>query len=95
VEYRGQWVAILGKCTASSFQCMIVGVYAANSVSERRTLWSDLIILKNAFELPMVVLGDFNGTLHRHERSSGFLNVVGSSNFGNFILDCELLEFHL
>jgi hypothetical protein len=51
--------------------------------------------LKNAFELPMVVLGDFNGTLHRHERSSGFLNVVGSSNFGNFILDCELLEFHL
>jgi hypothetical protein len=55
----------------SSFNCMIVVVYAASSVNERADLWEEITTLKFAFELPLVVLGDFNETLHANERGSG------------------------
>jgi len=43
----------------SSFTCMVVGVYVATYVQERAKLWEDIITLKFAFKLPMVVLCDF------------------------------------
>ena len=74
---------------------MIVGVYDASSVKERADLWEEITTLKFAFELPLVVLGNFNKTLHAHERSSGHLNSSGSTSFRKFISDCELVEFNL
>jgi hypothetical protein len=74
---------------------MIVGVYAASSVKERDDLWEEITTLKFAFELPPVVLGDFNETLHAHEKSSGHLNLSGSTSFHKFISNCELVEFNL
>jgi endonuclease/exonuclease/phosphatase family metal-dependent hydrolase len=74
---------------------MVVSVYVATSVQERAKLWEDITTLEFAFELPMVVLGDFNETLHVYERSSGYLNHSGSALFHIFLSDCELVEFNL
>jgi hypothetical protein len=95
VEFEGQWISICGTHIPSSFNCMIVGVYVASSVKERADLWEEITTLKFAFELPLVVLGDFNETLHTHERSSGHLNLSGSTSFLRFIFDCELVEFNM
>jgi hypothetical protein len=74
---------------------MVVGVYVATAVQDRAKMWEDITTLKFAFKLPMVVLGDFNETLHVHERSSGYLNHSGSTSFHIFLSNCELVEFNL
>ena len=81
VEFGGQWINLCGTYIPSSFNCMIIGVYVASSVKERADMWEEITTLKFAFELPLVVLGDFNETLHAHERSSGHLNSSGSTSF--------------
>jgi hypothetical protein len=70
IEFEGQWISLYGKH---------VSVYVASSVQDRAKLWEDITTLKFAFEIPMVVIGDFNGTLHAHERSSGYFNHSGVS----------------
>ena len=74
---------------------LVVGVYAASSVQDRAKLWEDITTLKFAFELPMVVIGDFNETLHAHERSSGYINHSGSAALRKFLSDYALIEFKL
>ena len=32
IEFGGQWISLSGKHVNSSFNCMVVGVYAASSV---------------------------------------------------------------
>jgi hypothetical protein len=95
IEFGGQWISLCGTHIPSSFNCMIVGVYAASSVKERADLWEEIITLKFAFELPLVVIGDFNETLLPNERSSGNLNLSGSTSFRRFISDCELVEYNM
>ena len=95
IEFRGQWISLCGKHVHSSFKCMVVRVYAASSVQDRVTLWEDITTLKFAFELPMVVIGDFNETLQANERSSGYINHSGSAALRNFLSDCALIEFKL
>lgn len=95
IEFGGQWISLCGTHIPSSFNCMIVGVYAASSVKERADLWEEITTLKFAFELPLVVIGDFNETLLPNERSSGNLNLSGSTSFRRFISDCELVEYNM
>jgi len=52
IEFGGQWISLSGKHVNSSFNCMVVGVYAASSVQDRAKLWEDITTLKFAFELP-------------------------------------------
>jgi len=74
---------------------MVVGVYVTSSVQDRVKLWEDITTLKFAFELPMVVISDFNETLHAHERSNGYINHLGSAALRNFLSNCALIEFKL
>ncbi|KAH8518039.1 hypothetical protein H0E87_000005, partial [Populus deltoides] len=53
IEFWGQWISLSGKHVNSSFNCMVVGVYAASSMQDRAKLWEDITTLKFAFELPM------------------------------------------
>lgn len=78
-----------------NFNCVVVGVYAGRSAAESRILLEELILFKNAFELPIFVAGDFNETLFSNKRSSGYLNITSSTAFWTFISDCNLLEYPL
>jgi len=44
------------------FHCEIVTVYAANTVTEKSTLWDELTILKSSFDVP--VLGSISMKLY-------------------------------
>jgi endonuclease/exonuclease/phosphatase family metal-dependent hydrolase len=64
-------------------------------VQDRAKPWEDITTPKFAFKIPMVVIGDFNETLHAYERSSGYFNHSGSALLRNFLSDCDLIEFKL
>ena len=70
IEFGGQWISLYNKH---------VGVYVASSEQDRANPWEDITTPKFAFEIPMVVIGDFNETLHAHERSSSYFNHSGVS----------------
>jgi hypothetical protein len=87
---------MFGVHASTKFSCVIVGVYASTSVSERQTLWNELTLLKSSFEVPMFLAGDFNENLHPSERSSGNLNVSGSKAiFKSFLSNYDLIEYPL
>jgi hypothetical protein len=95
IDCGGQWVALFGLHVEKQFNCAVIGVFAGTTVHERSELWDDLLILQAAFATPMLIVGDFNETLHQYERNSGFLNAIGSADFKCFISSCNLLEYSL
>jgi hypothetical protein len=56
IEFSGQWIALFGYHVATSFHCVIVGVYAIISAHERRILWKELITLKSTFDVRFFLL---------------------------------------
>jgi hypothetical protein len=70
--------------------------YGAGSRAERVASWSELTELKHAFlDYPWFLVGDFNETLSKTDRSSGLLDRRGASEFQTFIYGCELIEYPL
>ncbi|KAG6740224.1 hypothetical protein POTOM_055664 [Populus tomentosa] len=95
VEYGYGWIGLYGQHMQSGFICAIVGVYAPCSMSEKRNLWKNLCILRHAFPILWLMVGDFNETLNQIDRSSGYLHIKGSSAFRNFLDSCHLIEYQL
>jgi exonuclease III len=95
VEYGHGWIGLFGQNVLTGFSGAVVGVYAPCNQADRLLLWKDLRILKAAFECPWFLAGDFNETMLRSDRSSGFINKVGSTAFRLFIDDCNLIEYNM
>lgn len=94
IECSGQWNAIFGSHVKTNFACAIIGVYAGCLVAERRVLWGEISILQVAIAIPLFIVGDFYENLHG-DRSSAYLNAVGSKDFHSFISHCNLVEYPL
>lgn len=95
IEYSGQWNAIFGSHVKTNVACAIIGVYVGCLVAERRVLWWGISILQVANAIPLFIVGDFHEILHGGDRSSAFLNAVGSKDFLSFISQCNLVEYPL
>ena len=95
VEYGYGWIGLFGQNALIGFLGAVVGVYASCNQANRLLLWKDLCILKAAFECPWFLAGDFNETLLRSDRSSVFINKVGSMAFRLFIDDCNQIKYNM
>jgi len=94
IEYAGSWISLFGSFVDDAFDCVITGYYGAGSRAERAASWSELTELKHAFsDYPWFLIGDFNETLSKTDRSSGLLDKRGATEFQTFIDDCELVEY--
>ncbi|XP_038895804.1 uncharacterized protein LOC120083970 [Benincasa hispida] len=70
-----------------------IGVmYASNHVSERRNLWSRLIDVCASWQLPGVVLGDFNVIRSSSEDFSGCPSLKEMEKFDGVLLEGDLVE---
>ena len=75
------------------FSCIITFVYGANSVDQRRMLWSELLTLKRTINEPWMILGDFNECRSLEDKSGG--NEIfskGMEEFNDFCFQAELEE---
>ncbi|XP_057444405.1 uncharacterized protein LOC130736610 [Lotus japonicus] len=71
----------------------ITTVYASPSAVIRRELWNQLLAIKDIIVGPWCLLGDFNTTLHDHERvGSSTAAPRGSDVFRDFVRDCGLID---
>jgi len=96
VEFAGSWISLFGSFIDDAFDCVITGYYGAGSRSERAASWMELTELRHAFSnYPWFLIGDFNETLSKADRSSDLLDRRGASEFQAFIDGCELVEYPL
>ncbi|GJZ57311.1 RNA-directed DNA polymerase, eukaryota [Tanacetum coccineum] len=87
--------AIVSQSLANQTRMLIVSVYAPQSVSLKRTLWSYLSSLINRWNGECIVLGDFNEVRRKEERWGSIFNVYGARDFNHFITSAGLVEVQL
>ncbi|XP_028108512.1 uncharacterized protein LOC114307322 [Camellia sinensis] len=76
----------------SSFECVIINVYAPDDTVRRGRLWESPINLKASFPTPWCVGGDFNEIRSLGDRVGCSRRDRGMKDFNNFIDRCELTE---
>ncbi|KAK8663774.1 hypothetical protein V6N13_083579 [Hibiscus sabdariffa] len=86
----------MGKVIPAGFNCMVINVYATNSVTKRSGLFNDLKQLFEEINLPVILGGDFNEVLALEERTGVKSHKKGIKDFGLFIDGLGLIDlpFH-
>ncbi|XP_028104872.1 uncharacterized protein LOC114303894 [Camellia sinensis] len=79
----------------SSFDCVLLNVYAPNNVSSRSTLWNSIFKLKESFPRPWCLAGDLNEIRHMGERVGCVRRDRGMRHLNEFIDKCELNDLPL
>ncbi|KAL4278435.1 hypothetical protein GQ457_03G038090 [Hibiscus cannabinus] len=86
------FVALMGKIIPADFNCMVINVYAPNSVTERLGVFNELKQLIEVINLPVILGGDFNEVLSLEERVGVNTHKKGIKDFGLFIDGLGLID---
>ncbi|KAJ0434139.1 putative RNA-directed DNA polymerase [Helianthus annuus] len=73
----------------------ICNVYAPNNLTRRRSLWDELLKLKNNLSGIFLFIGDFNEVRHENERLNSNFDSYGAYSFNNFIRMAGLIEYKM
>ncbi|XP_025617033.1 uncharacterized protein [Arachis hypogaea] len=73
---------------------LLTAIYGSPQKVNRKLLWNNLRNLAENINAPWCLIGDFNVTLHDHERRGGAIrNDSGAySDFQNCVFDCGLID---
>nr|KYP67620.1 LINE-1 reverse transcriptase isogeny [Cajanus cajan] len=85
-----QVISLLISKGDQSFICS--GVYGSPCIAQRRILWTHLSQMRSLFQLPWVLLGNFNDILFGHEQRGGNFSNARASEFQTMLDNCDLLD---
>nr|GEY57212.1 RNA-directed DNA polymerase, eukaryota [Tanacetum cinerariifolium] len=74
---------------------LIVSVYAPQSATDKRLMWSYITGLLSRWKGEVLVTGDFNEVCFERERLGSVFNVRGANEFNSFISNAGLVEIQL
>nr|GFA88359.1 RNA-directed DNA polymerase, eukaryota, nucleotide-binding alpha-beta plait domain protein [Tanacetum cinerariifolium] len=74
---------------------LLISVYAPQSVSSKRMLWSYLASLITSWNGESLIMGDFNEVRCIEERWGSVFNVHGANGFNSFISNSDLNDIQL
>jgi len=90
------YIAVYGRLAKDNLRCVVVNVYAACNLSDKKTLWMELSNIKSSSqEVLWCFCGDFNAIRSRGERRGSTNRVDYTSEirgFNSFIDDNLLLD---
>ena len=84
------FVALYGTWIPKKTRLLIFSVYAPQSVTDKRTLWSYITDLISRWNGESLVMGDFNEVRFERDRLVSVFNVQGANEFNSFILNAGL-----
>nr|GEV26057.1 hypothetical protein [Tanacetum cinerariifolium] len=73
----------------------MISIYAPQSLTCKRSLWSYISSLMSRWNGEYMVMGDFNEVRYLEERMGSMFNVQGANAFNNFISNSRLVEIQL
>ncbi|KAJ0694981.1 putative RNA-directed DNA polymerase [Helianthus annuus] len=89
------FLIVSGKIKGSGLILNVVNVYAPQSVSAKKDVWSELSLFLEDLPGMWVVGGDFNAVRDPSERRNSRFNNACATNFNSFIFNSGLREFDL
>ncbi|KAJ0471319.1 putative RNA-directed DNA polymerase [Helianthus annuus] len=72
-----------------------MNIYAPNEAAGRRTLWSELLGVKNSLQGLWVMMGDFNEVRDASERLNSEFVEANAEVFNQFILSAGMVEYNM
>ncbi|GKB38179.1 RNA-directed DNA polymerase, eukaryota [Tanacetum coccineum] len=89
------FVVLYGTWVPNNTKLLIVSVYAPQSATDIRLLWSYITGLLSLWNGEVLVTGDFNEVCFEKERLCYVFNVHGANEFNSFISNAGLVEIQL
>ncbi|KAI3815121.1 hypothetical protein L1987_14777 [Smallanthus sonchifolius] len=89
------FLIISGELVGMDKKGNFANIYAPNDPASRRTLWEDLLVLRNSLPGLWVFLGDFNEVRDASERVSSEFVAFNADWFNKFIEDAEVTEYNM
>ncbi|GJU21171.1 RNA-directed DNA polymerase, eukaryota [Tanacetum coccineum] len=89
------FVVLYGTWVPNNTKLLIVSVYAPQSATDKRLLWSYITGLLSRWNGEVLVTGDFNEVRFERERLGSVFNVHGANEFNSFISNVRLVEIQL
>ncbi|GJS63622.1 RNA-directed DNA polymerase, eukaryota [Tanacetum coccineum] len=89
------FVVLYGTWVPNNTKLLIVSVYAPQSATDKRLLWSYITGLLSRWNGEVLVTGDFNEVRFERERLGSVFNVHGANEFNSFISNAGLVEIQL
>jgi len=90
-----RWLCIVGEIIENKTKCVFCVVYAPNSHGERQKVWDQLRRIKAHFQIPWIIMGDFNEVLHIHERRGTTELTQGMREFHSLVFDLQLIDMEI
>nr|GEX59921.1 putative RNA-directed DNA polymerase, eukaryota, reverse transcriptase zinc-binding domain protein [Tanacetum cinerariifolium] len=89
------FVVLYGTWVPNNAKLLIVSVYAPQSATDKRLLWSYITGLLSRWKGEVLVTGDFKEVRFERERLGFVFNVWGANEFNSFMSNAGLVEIQL
>ncbi|KAJ8429920.1 hypothetical protein Cgig2_021755 [Carnegiea gigantea] len=89
------WICIIGKFTQKNFGCAIYVVYALNEHAQHLDVWNQLRNLRANYQLPFILLGDFNEVMHPSERRGAASQTPSMRELAGLVQDLQLIDLDI
>ena len=93
--YGSRWIFIEGRINNHNFECCIGVIYGHNDRLSRLAIFEELKEKAKNINKPILVLGDFNVTIHSGERTGAVTCIRSMRDFSKWINDLRLLDIPL
>ncbi|GKC82742.1 RNA-directed DNA polymerase, eukaryota [Tanacetum coccineum] len=88
------FVALYGTWNPNKAKLLMISIYAPQSATGKRSLWSYITSLITRWNGDCMVMGDFNEVRCMEDRMGSVFNVQGANEFNNFISNSGHLSDH-
>ena len=96
MKHKGdRWVLIEGSIINYNFECCIGVIYGHNDRVGRLNMFDELKTKMENINKPILILGDFNVTLHSGERTGTVTGIRSMLEFSEWINDLGLIDIPL
>ncbi|GKB36686.1 RNA-directed DNA polymerase, eukaryota [Tanacetum coccineum] len=89
------FVAFYGSWVSNQAKLLVVSIYAPQSITSKRSLWSYISSLISRWDGHCMVMGDFNEVRCMEDRLGSMYNAQGANEFNSFISNSGLVEIQL
>ncbi|GJR69755.1 RNA-directed DNA polymerase, eukaryota [Tanacetum coccineum] len=89
------FVALYGSWVSNQAKLLVVSIYAPQSITSKRSLWSYISSLISRWDGHCMVMGDFNEVRCMEDRLGSVYNAQGANEFNSFISNSGLVEIQL
>ena len=90
-----RWILIEGRMNMLNFECCVGVIYGHNDRARRSAMFEEIKQRVGNINKPILIMGDFNVTLHAGERSGPFRCNQSMHEFSEWITELSLLDLPL